>query len=123
MSFLLSFLESMDPRTGDARIEDVLQGYRAFYLDRIERGPPVDRRTCPYNEGNLRDDRFVRRSMLANPFEKLERKRFMYRSRDLGVISLNHALLARMSAADFAAVRRQMQNDLRDYYAKLGAGE
>ena len=57
--------------------------------------------------------------MLRNPFEKFERKRFMYYSRDLGEIALNHALLDRMSEADWAGVREQMERDLEDYYAKL----
>ena len=57
--------------------------------------------------------------MLRNPFEKFERKRFMYHSRDLGQLSLNHALLARLTDADYAAIREQMQQDLEDYYARL----
>jgi hypothetical protein len=57
--------------------------------------------------------------MLANPFEKFERKRFMYYSRDLGQISLNHALLARLDAADYDAVRAQMHTDLAAYYEAL----
>jgi len=100
MPFLLSFLEHMNPLTGDARIDDVLEGYRAFYLDRFDRGLPVDRRTCPYDRETLADAKFVKRSMLVNPFEKFERKRFMYYSKDLGMISLNHALLSKMSTED-----------------------
>lgn len=97
----------------------MLEGYRAFYLDRVERGLPVDRRTCPYNAQTLADVKFVKRSMLMNPFEKFERKRFMYYSKDLGLISLNHALLSKMSASDFVVVQRQMREDLAEYYAKL----
>jgi len=119
MPFLLSFIENMDPLTGDARIDDVLEGYRAFYLDRVEQGLPVDRAACPYNAQTLADAKFVRRSMLVNPFEKFERKRFMYYSKDLGLISLNHALLSKMSASDFMAVQAQMREDLADYYAKI----
>lgn len=122
MPFLLSFMENMDPLTGDARIDDVLEGYRAFYLDRIGRGLVVDRRTCPYDEKTLADAKFMKRSMLVNPFEKFERKRFMYYSKDLGVISLNHALLSKMSTEDFMAVKEQMLADLEDYYAKLEKG-
>ena len=120
MPFLLSFMRAMNPVTGDARIDEVLEGYRAFYLDRIARGLPVDRRTCPYTAETLADLRFVKRSMLVNPFEKFERKRFMYYSKDLGVISLNHALLSKLSEEDFAAIGRQMHEDLEDYYARLG---
>ena len=119
MPFLLSFLACMNPATGDAGIDDVLEGYRAFYLDRIERGLVVDRAGCPYSATTLRDRKFVKRSMLTNPFEKFERKRFMYYSRDLGEISLNHALLARVSDGDWERVRAQMRADLEDYYARV----
>ncbi len=119
MPFLLAFLERMDPATGTAPIDDVLDGYAAFYRDRLERGLPVDRPSCPYTLEFLSDRASVRRSMLANPFEKFERKRFMYHSRDLGEIALNHALLARMADADWDRVRAQMRADLEDYYARV----
>ena len=119
MPFMLALLSHMDTATGSARIDDVLDDYISFYLDRLRRGLPVDRATCPYDETRLADRKFVRSSMLANPFEKFERKRFMYYSKDLGQISLNHALLARLSADDLDAVRAQMRADLEDYYARL----
>lgn len=119
MPFLLAFLGRMDPATGDARTDDVLSDYVAFYRDRLERGLPVDRAGCPYTLETLGDRAFMRRSMLVNPFEKFERKRFMYQSRDLGLISLNHALLARLTADDLEAVRTQMRDDLAAYYARV----
>ena len=57
--------------------------------------------------------------LLTNPFEKFERKRFLYYSRDLGLISMNHALQARLSAADYAAIRQQMHEDLASYYERI----
>ncbi len=115
MPFLLSFIDHMDT-IGDAKIEDVLTDYIAFYQDRIDKGLPVDRPSCPYNAENLKDRKMIKSSMLTNPFEKFERKRFMYYSKDLGVISLNHALLAKMSEGDWERVKRQMKEDLERYY-------
>lgn len=122
MPFLLSFLDRMNPTTGSAEIDDVLDGYIAFYRDRIERGLVVDRPSCPYSAERLGDRKFVKASMLTNPFEKFERKRFMYYSKDLGMISINHALQARLSEGDYAAIRRQLREDLGEYYLKLGSG-
>ena len=104
MPFLLSFIDHMDT-IGDAKIEDVLTDYIAFYQDRIDKGLPVDRPSCPYNAETLKDRKMIKSSMLTNPFEKFERKRFMYYSKDLGVISLNHALLAKMSEGDWERVK------------------
>lgn len=115
MPFLLSFIDHMDT-IGDAKIEDVLTDYIAFYQDRIDKGLPVDRPSCPYNAETLKDRKMIKSSMLTNPFEKFERKRFMYYSKDLGVISLNHALLAKMSGEDWERVKRQMREDLERYY-------
>ena len=115
MPFLLSFIDHMDT-IGDAKIEDVLTDYIAFYQDRIDKGLPVDRPSCPYNAETLKDRKMIKSSMLTNPFEKFERKRFMYYSKDLGVISLNHALLAKMSGEDWESVKRQMREDLERYY-------
>ncbi len=117
MPFLLSFIDHMDT-IGDAKIEDVLTDYIAFYQDRIDKGLPVDRTSCPYNAETLKDRKMIKSSMLTNPFEKFERKRFMYYSKDLGVISLNHALLAKMSEGDWERVKRQMKEDLERYYEK-----
>lgn len=115
MPFLLSFIDHMDT-IGDAKIEDVLTDYIAFYQDRIDKGLPVDRPSCPYNAETLKDRKMIKSSMLTNPFEKFERKRFMYYSKDLGVISLNHALLAKMSEGDWERVKAQMREDLERYY-------
>lgn len=61
----------------------------------------------------------MKRSMLTNPFEKFERKRFMYYSKDLGMISMNHALQSKLTSADLETIRTQMREDLVDYYAKI----
>ena len=118
MPFLLSFIDHMDIN-GEAEIEDVLTDYIAFYQDRINKGLPVDRPSCPYNVETLKDRKMIKSSMLTNPFEKFERKRFMYYSKDLGEISMNHALMAKMSAEDWERVKEQMREDLERYYKDM----
>ena len=94
--------------------------YIAFYEDRIARGLPVDRASCPYNEETLKNRKLIKANMLTNPFEKFERKRFLYISKDLGVISMNHALFSRMEEEDFQRVKEQMLEDLKNYYKDMG---
>lgn len=103
MPFLLSLIKHMDA-VGDANIDDVLADYIAFYQDRIDRGLPVDRRTCPYTAETLKDTKFIKRNMLTNPFEQFERKRFLYYSKDLGIISMNHALRVALSEEDMGGL-------------------
>ena len=118
MPFILSLIKVMNI-IGDADIEKVLDNYIAFYQNRIDKGLPVDRKTCPYNAEMLQDRKAICRNMLTNPFEKFERKRFLYYSKDLGVISVNHALLSQMENADWEKVKNQMQDDLKNYYAEI----
>ena len=119
MPFLLAFVKNVDS-IGDAKIDDVLNDYIAFYQDRINRGLQVDRSTCPYNETTLQDRKAICRNMLTNPFEKFERKRFLYYSKDLSIISMNHALYSKMNAEDWNRVKSQMLEDLQHYYSDMG---
>ena len=119
MSFMLSFIDTVNA-IGDADIEKVLDGYIAFYQNRIDRGLLVDRSACPYNEKTLKDRKVISRNMLTNPFEKFERKRFLYYSKDLSVISMNHALYSQMTEEDWTRVKDQLEEDLKNYYAEMG---
>lgn len=119
MPFLIAFIKHVDS-IGDAKIECVLDEYIAFYQDRLDRGLKVDRDTCPYSADLLKDRKIIRRSMLTNPFEKFERKRFLYYSKDLSVISMNHALFSQMTTADWEKIRVQMHEDLKNYYSEMG---
>lgn len=119
MPFLLAFIKNVNT-IGDAKIDDVLNDYIAFYQDRIDRGLQVDRSTCPYNETTLQDRKAICRNMLTNPFEKFERKRFLYYSKDLSIIAMNHALYSKMNKEDWDRVKSQMQEDLQHYYSDMG---
>lgn len=119
MPFLLAFIKNVNT-IGDAKIDDVLNDYIAFYQDRIDRGLQVDRGTCPYNETMLQDRKAICRNMLTNPFEKFERKRFLYYPKDLSIIAMNHALYSKMNKEDWDRVKSQMQEDLQHYYSDMG---
>ena len=118
MPFMLAFVKNLDS-SGDANVDMVLRDYISFYQDRIEKGLPVDRKTCPYTKDTLQDLKFVKRNMLTNPFEKFERKRFIYYSKDLNTLSMNRALFTKLTEDDYKAVTSQMREDLKDYYSKL----
>jgi len=119
MPFMLAVIKYINS-IGDAKIDEVLDDYIAFYQDRLDRGLQVDRSTCPYNNEMLKDRKAICRNMLTNPFEKFERKRFLYYSKDLSVISMNHALFSQMEDEDWERVRKQLQEDMRNYYSEMG---
>ena len=117
--FLTMFLKRMNSN-GDVNIEDVLNDYIDFYKERIENGLPVDKASCPYNEITLKDRKYIKANMLTNPFEKFERKRFMYYSKYLGVISLNQSLFSKLTKEDIESILNQMEEDMNKYYRVLG---
>jgi len=119
MPFLLSLIKNINT-IGDAKLVDVLSDYIAFYQDRVNRGLQVDRSTCPYNGEMLKDRKAICRNMLTNPFEKYERKRFLYYSKDLSVISMNHALYSQMKDEDWKRIEMQLREDLKNYYSEMG---
>ena len=87
--------------------------------EQIDKGLPVDRSSCPYNAERLKDRKYIKSNMLTNPFEKFERKRFLYYSKDLNVISMNHALFTKLNEIDLKKVKKQMEEDLEQYYSKI----
>ncbi len=119
MPFLLAFIEHKNS-IGEASIDDLLDYYINFYQDRLDRGLQVDRSSCPYNSETLKDRKFIKASMLTNPFEKFERKRFFYYSKDLNVVSINHALFSKLSNDDWDRIKEQLLDDLSNYYKDIG---
>ena len=117
--FMLSMLKLAD-KEGEVNIDDLISEYRAFYMDRLDRGLPVDRPNCAYNTEFLNDLVKVKRSILTNPFEKFERKRFVYYSKDLNMLSFHPALWEQLTAEKKEEIREKETGFLRAYYEKLG---
>lgn len=117
--FMLGMLELANEE-GEVKIEDLMKYYKQFYLNRIERGLPVDRPNCVYTKDYLEDDVKLKQSILSNPFEKFERKRFVYYSKDLSMVSFNPVLWKRLTEEKKNWVREKETQFLEAYYEKLG---
>ena len=61
----------------------------------------------------------MQQSLLRNPFEKFERKRFFYHCKDLNYIAMDRLLIEQLKADDYANIKEQMIQDLKNYYSKL----
>lgn len=118
--FILSLLEVVDS-TGDADINELMERYRQFYLERFDQGLIIDRNNCPYKEKDyIMENRVLIKSILSNPFEKFERKRFMYYSKDLSKISIHHKIWEDLSNNQgIEKLREQMDDDLKEYYSQV----
>lgn len=117
--FLLSFLNLANER-GEVPLPDLMALYRQFYRRLLDRRGSNDRKECPYNRPEvLTDEAEMQRSLLRNPFEKFERKRFFYHCADLNYVAMDRLLAEQLDEKDYVSITEQMVQDLKEYYAKL----
>jgi len=117
---MLSMLKIVD-HNGECNLDDLAKEYRVFYQTRLDHGLSVDRKNCPYAELEfLENDTLLKRSILQNPFEKFERKRFMYHSKDLNHISFASNLWQKISNdQEISKIRSIFFKDLIEYYEQI----
>ena len=122
MIFLLALFECGNAR-GEAKLDSLVAKYTGYYDDRRTQGLPVERANSPYNRKEmLADGDAMTRSILENPFEKFERKRFMHHCKDLAYIAWTSGLWARLRQESKAVddIHKQLAEDLGSYYRELG---
>ena len=120
MFFILSLLDTVDS-SGDALVENIIDKYIAAYLERFDNNLIIDRKGSPYNKKDYVVDRKeMKQSMIVNPFEKFERKRFMYYAKDLAKISIHHKIWDDLNRNDgIKKLRDKMREDIEQYYSAL----
>lgn len=116
--FMLGMLKLAD-KEGEVNMDDLINDYRSFYMDRINNNLPVDRSNCVYDREFLEDDIKVKRSILSNPFEKFERKRFVYYSKDLNILSFNPLLWKQLTPEKKQEIKKKEVQFLKEYYEKI----
>jgi hypothetical protein len=120
MYFILALLKLADS-TGEADIDMITKEYQKLYIERYNSGLVVDRKNCPYmNIEYLNDEAEMKRSMLNNPFEKFERKRFFYNAKDLKKLSIHHRIWEDLQKNEgMLRLKNKMNEDLEKYYKAL----
>lgn len=117
--FLLGFLKICNERS-QVHLADLVNLYAQFYNKLLSRHEKNEKTNCPYNRRDyIEDSKVVQRSLLANPFEKFERKRFFYHCRDLDYIAMDPGLVTKLTQEHYNNITKQMVQDLCDYYEKL----
>jgi len=117
--FLLSFMKIRNKRW-EAFLPDLLDLYQRFYINLLKKNGRNEREKCPYNRQDyLEDSQAIQRSILDNPFEKFERKRFLYHCKDLNYIALDPVLINTLKLEEYEKITTQLIQDLLAYYKKL----
>lgn len=117
--FMINMLKLAD-NEGEVNIDNLMDNYISFYQDRIDRNLQVDRKGCIFDTEYLKDRTKVKKSILDNPFEKFERKRFVYFSKDLNMLSFNPALWQNLTGEIKEQIIKKEQNFLKEYYKNMG---
>lgn len=120
MYFILALLKVADS-TGEAEVDLIAKEYQVLYFERHNSGLTVDRKNSPYNKLEfLNDEAELKKSMLTNPFEKFERKRFFYHAKDLKRLSIHHRIWEDLQKSEgIMRLKTKMQDDLENYYKSL----
>lgn len=119
--FLLKFLDLVD-NDGECNFNQLAEKYKQFYMDRLNRGLQVDRKGCVFTKEYLEEKSKLNRSILDNPFEKFERKRFIYyaKSKDFNLFSFNPILWKRFNREYLDELRTKLNRFLETYYESMG---
>lgn len=117
--FMLGMLKLAD-KEGEVNIDKLLDYYISFYKNRLDRNLQVDRKGCVFDYDYLNDKTKVKKSLLDNPFEKFERKRFVYFSKDLNILSFNPNLWERMTNETKQDIINKENKFLIEYYKNMG---
>ena len=120
MIFILSFLQTID-HNGESNLDDLALEFKKFYQYRLDNNLKMDRNTSPFeNKDFINDNSKVKQNILANPFEKFERKRFMYHCKDLNNIAFSNILWNQINNQNnIKKIEKKFFNDLVKYYHKL----
>ncbi|MGL6101505.1 MAG: DEAD/DEAH box helicase family protein, partial [Fusobacteriaceae bacterium] len=117
--FVLSFLKNL-MRDGEADFQKIKSTYVNYYKKRLENNLHVDKKGCPYTSHYLDNDKDIIRNIINNPFEKFERKRFIYHSADLKNIGFSYHLWEKLDKNSLKKLKLVMMEDLKKYYENLG---
>ena len=68
---------------------------------------------------NLNDTTALKKNILSNPFEKFERKRFIYYAKDLAMLAFNPDLWEKMDDSYKNEIVEKEEKFLEEYYQKI----
>lgn len=116
---MLAILDAIDEK-GRAALSAVSSRFRAFYQARNSAGLTVERQSASMVRVMELDDAEVQRVMLASPFEKFERRKFLqYDPRDLAYIRFAPMLWRQITPEDLLELRRICEEKIAEYYEGL----
>ncbi|SFP46260.1 DEAD/DEAH box helicase [Hydrogenimonas thermophila] len=120
MVFILSMFKVIN-HNGECNLDELVTEFKKFYQYRLDNNLKIDRNKSPFeNQDFINNNSKIKQNILANPFEKFERKRFMYHCKDLNNISFSTVLWNKINNKnDINKIKMIFFNDLVKYYKEL----
>jgi len=115
---LLGLLQLAD-EVGRVHVPDLVQFFKQFYTQRLENGQIVEQPTSRMARIADLTDSDIERIMLAMPFEKFERRKFVRRLKELTRLKIDPVLWRQLTEADRVALQQMAQKALDLYYDQL----
>ena len=116
---LLVMLAKVDEQ-GRAQLDDIVKGFQAYYVDRAERGLPIERDGMRMQRAGDLSPEDVRSLMLQMPFRKYEQRKYLsYDPHDLAFIRFQPALWRQLTPQDQANIREQCEQAISEYYGRI----
>jgi late competence protein required for DNA uptake (superfamily II DNA/RNA helicase) len=115
---LLGLLELADSN-GTIKIPELIAFFRNFYQQRLEQGLPVEKPGSRMEHISELSDRQIESILLAMPFEKFERRKFISRLKELTRLKFDRTLWNSLSNADKDQLKQLAKTALLKYYQSL----
>ncbi|MCI0461579.1 MAG: DEAD/DEAH box helicase family protein [Gemmataceae bacterium] len=116
---LLALLENVNAN-GKVTLADVVRSFRTFYQDREDAGLLVEQPQAKMARVAELADAEVQRTMLENPFEKFERRKYLKYDRDVANVRFDAALWRSLEADDLDRLRDLCRQSIKEYYERIG---
>ena len=116
--FLLLMLKHAD-KTGEVPLTFLRNDYQFFYKNLLTKYGKAEKPNSPLNQAAFLNDKSrLTKSILQNPFEKFERKSFVYHAKDLDKLAFDAVLWEKLESSDIELIKKQMFEDGKDYFSK-----
>jgi superfamily II DNA or RNA helicase len=115
---LLGLLQLADTN-GKVKIPELVNFFRNFYLQRLQADEIVEKPGSRMERVAELNDAAIESIMLANPFEKFERRKFIHRLKELTLLKFDPTLWKRLTDPDKDQLKAIAETALLNYYQTL----
>ncbi|MCU0569978.1 MAG: DEAD/DEAH box helicase family protein [Oculatellaceae cyanobacterium Prado106] len=115
---LLGLLQLADDK-GKVKIPDLVAFFKNFYRQRLENHQVVEKSGSRMEQVKDLSDAAIEAILLAHPFEKFERRKFVHRLKELTLLKFDPVLWKRLTSDDKAELKQFAETALQDYYQRL----